>query len=252
IGKVCKLSGNRIGLNETRVRHAQVIYKRRRQAPGIRKNDLTAVRGEISGKLRQRRVWVDVWTSLTIVKESRAQLVLAGIPICVDIEVVLSQKIRRSGLDGSDRNAHSADDFGRRIRRWRRRELLQDASPRVIWRESVQQRQALCRWRLLCHRCRRQSLPQALVSAIDEELLRNERPANVRADPVEVKAARFGQPASLFQIVPGVEVAVHVEAPGCAMPIIRARLLDDIELSPSRVSELCAKHIGYKIEVSHS
>src|SRR6266478_3442716 len=149
VREVRELLRNCVTLHKTGIRQAEIVCETWGGRPGVRKNDLAAVRGDVAGELRERRVRVDIWASLTIVKQPSAELVMAGVQIGVDIEVVLSKEVGRSRLDRSDGNAYSADDFGGSVRHWRRWELLQDISHRVARREAIQQCQTLRRGRLL-------------------------------------------------------------------------------------------------------
>src|SRR5580765_2227207 len=89
VGEGRELLRNCVTLHKTGIRQAEIVGETWGGGPGVRKNDLAAVRGDVTGELRERRVRVDIWASLTIVKQPPAELVMAGVQIGVDIEVVL-------------------------------------------------------------------------------------------------------------------------------------------------------------------
>src|SRR5579864_4091709 len=142
VGKVGKLPRHSVALYETRVRKAEVVGDTWGKGPGVGQNKLAAVCGVITGELLERRVRIDVGLSLTIVKEAPSELVLLGVQIGIDVEVILVEESSCRWLNRSDWNAHSAHDLRGRVRHGCRWKLLQNVSHGVVARQAGQQCQS--------------------------------------------------------------------------------------------------------------
>src|SRR6185312_16534049 len=114
--------------------------------------------------------------------------------IGVNVEVMLVQVARRPRLKCSDWDGNPVDYLRGRVGNSSSRELGQDVSHLLAGGKRVQRSKSVGCGRKLLHRGGRQSNVRELISAVDEQLVLDDRDADVSAGAFAINSPRLRKP----------------------------------------------------------